>query len=184
MEREAKDHAPLIGNDLRNILERKNQEPSALPACADDEVAGAILVPAELLDYAEQPLRRFDTEAHALGQVATKPLSPWCCSAPSFHPTPFPASGEAERLMKPTGWLPPSQFGVAPPPKALALVRLAEGAFFPPIFRARPERTTSVRLPDKWVKSRFRKLRLFKSGRNCLTAGSCRERVSKNSFLA
>ena len=131
MEREAKDHASLTGNDLRNILERKNQEPSALPACADDEVAGAILVPAELLDYAEQPLRRFDTEAHALGQVATKPLSPWCCSAPSFHPTPFPESGEAERLMKPTGWLPPSQFGVAPPPKALALVRLAEGAFFP-----------------------------------------------------
>ena len=51
MEREAKDHASLTGNDLRNILERKNQEPSALPPGADDEVAGAIVVPAELLDH-------------------------------------------------------------------------------------------------------------------------------------
>ena len=46
----------------------------------------------------------------------------------------------------------------APPPKTLALVRLAEGSL-PPNFRARPERTTSVRFPDKRVKSRFPKLR-------------------------
>ena len=77
MEREGKDYASLIGNDLRNILERKNQEPPALHAGADDEVAGAIPVPAELLDHAEQPLRRFDTETDALGHAATtKPLSP------------------------------------------------------------------------------------------------------------
>src|SRR5206468_7975797 len=60
VEREAKDHSPLTGNDLRNILERKNQEPPALLAGADDEVASAIPAPAQLLDHAEEPLRRFD----------------------------------------------------------------------------------------------------------------------------
>jgi hypothetical protein len=66
MEGAAKQDPPLIGNDLRDILERKNQEPPALLAGTDDEVAGAIPVPAELLDHPEQPLRRFDTETHAL----------------------------------------------------------------------------------------------------------------------
>jgi hypothetical protein len=75
VEREAKDHSPLTGNDLRNILERKNQQPPALLAGADDEVAGAIPVPADLLDHAEQPLRRLDKETHALRQVSTKRLS-------------------------------------------------------------------------------------------------------------
>src|SRR5207247_4446030 len=75
VEREAKDHSPLTGNDLRNILERKNQEPPALLAGADDEVAGAIPAPAQLLDHAEQPLRRFDTETHALREAAIKPPS-------------------------------------------------------------------------------------------------------------
>jgi hypothetical protein len=115
VEREAKDHPLLVGNDLRNIVERKNQEPPALLAGADDEFAGAIPVPAELLDHAEQPLRRFDTEAHALRQVATKPLSQWFCSGLSFHPTPSPSRAKRSDS-EAAGWLSPPIQAAAPPP--------------------------------------------------------------------
>src|SRR4029453_19003213 len=123
----------------------------------DDEFAGAIPVPAELLDHPEQPLTRFDTETHALRQPATKPFSQWCRSALSFHPTPSRV-GRSGATQKPHGGSPQADSESLRRPKRSTPCGLPEGAFLL-IFRAGSGRSTSVHLGDKSVNSRCRKVR-------------------------
>lgn len=135
---------------------------SRLPifAGAHDEVAGAIPVPAELLDHAEQSLRRLDKEAHALRQVATKRLSPWCCSGLCFHPTPSRV-GRSGATAKPQDGSPPKLIQAAAPPPYGARTRTACRKSLSPRSPALGRAHHECAPPDKWVKSRFRKLRLF-----------------------
>jgi len=140
VEREAKDHSPLTENDLRNILERKNQEPPALLAGADDEVASAIPAPAELLDHAEEPLRRFDTETHALREAAIKPLSRWCCFCAELPSDSFPSRAKRSDY-EAAGWLAQATAESLRRPKRSHPYGLPEGAFppdFPRWVRALP----------------------------------------------
>jgi hypothetical protein len=104
-------------------------------------------------------LRRLDTEAHALRQAATKPLSPWCCSALRFHPTPSRV-GRSGATAKPQDGSPHQFRRPLRRPKRSHPYGLPKEPF-PPDLPRWVGRTTSVRLPDKWVKSQFRKLRLF-----------------------
>lgn len=124
MEREAKDHPSLRGTTSATSSVGRIRSRLPIFAGAHDEVAGAIPVPAELLDHAEQSLRRLDTEAHALRQVATKRLSPWCCSGLCFRPTPSRV-GRSGATAKPQDGSPPKLIQAAAPPPYGARTRTA-----------------------------------------------------------
>jgi hypothetical protein len=162
VEREAKDHPSLIGNDLRHIFGGKNQEPPA-HLCRrarrgrrrDPRAGGAPRPRRAVLETSRHGSPRTPTGGHEapLSVVLFWTVLP----SDSFPSRAKRSDSEA------AGWLSPQANSGG---RSAALWRSHPYGLpkepLPPISRAGSS-APRVCAADKWVKSRFRKLRLFAS---------------------